>query len=179
MTVTNPDRRTRVPVRRVPALRTGIVRLPISLDDAGRRGLTRREIEVLTLVAAGCTKQQVSRALGIAPHTVAGHLARIYRALGARNAAHAVALAHGSGAMSARWQPPVGSAMSRRERQVLAGLAHGLTSAQMAWCLSLSSETVKTHLQRIYRKLEVRSRANAVDAAIRCRLLAVVLEPRG
>jgi len=165
----------------VPALKPGLVRLKVSLDDSARRELSEREIEVLTLIAAGGTKGEISRELGIAPRTVASHMSRIYRALGARNAAHAVALAHGSGTIQlpARRQPVPGPAMSRREREVLAGLAHGLTSAQVAWCLSLSSETVKTHLRRIYRKLEVSCRANAVDAAIRRRLLAVVLEPRG
>ncbi|MFL6115229.1 MAG: response regulator transcription factor [Catenulispora sp.] len=164
-----------------PALKPGLVRLKVSVDDTARRELSEREIEVLTLIAAGGTKGEISRELGIAPRTVASHMSRIYRALGARNAAHAVALAHGSGTIQlpARRQPVPGPAMSRREREVLAGLAHGLTSAQVAWCLSLSSETVKTHLRRIYRKLEVSCRANAVDAAIRRRLLAVVLEPRG
>ncbi|MBW8805817.1 MAG: helix-turn-helix transcriptional regulator [Catenulisporales bacterium] len=164
-----------------PALKPGLVRLKVSVDDGARRELSEREIEVLTLIAAGGTKGEISRELGIAPRTVASHMSRIYRALGARNAAHAVALAHGSGTIQlpARRPPAPGPAMSRREREVLAGLAHGLTSAQVAWCLSLSSETVKTHLRRIYRKLEVSCRANAVDAAIRRRLLAVVLEPRG
>lgn len=161
-----------------PIPRTGLVRLRVSADDARRRALSEREVEVLTLVAAGSTKHEIARQLGIAPRTVASHMSRIYRALGARNAAHAVALAHGCGAIVAPRQPPA-PMVSRREREVLAGLAHGLTSAQVAWCLSLSSETVKTHLQRIYRKLNVSCRANAVDAAIRRRLLAVVVDTGG
>ncbi|NUR25857.1 MAG: helix-turn-helix transcriptional regulator [Catenulispora sp.] len=177
MTITNAERRNGGPAQ-MPAVKPGLVRLKVRGDDSRRRELTYREIEVLTLIAAGSTKYEVARRLGIAPRTVASHMSRIYRALGARNAAHAVALAHGSGAISARLQSPP-PYISRRERQVLAGLAHGLTSAQVAWCLSLSSETVKTHLQRVYRKLEVSCRANAVDAAIRRRLLAVVVEPGG
>jgi DNA-binding CsgD family transcriptional regulator len=114
----------------------------------------------------------------MAPGTVASHMARIYRALGARNAAHAVALAHGSGVISARSLPPA-PFVSRRERQVLAGLAHGLTTAQVADCISLSSETVKAHLRHVYRKLGVGCRANAVDTAIGRRLLAVVLDTGG
>ncbi|GAA2002026.1 helix-turn-helix transcriptional regulator [Catenulispora subtropica] len=177
MTITSAERLNGGPAQ-IMHLRPGVVRLRVAADDSQRRELTLREIQVLTLVAAGGTKYEVSRQLGIAPRTVASHMSRIYRALGARNAAHAVALAHGSGAIPSRLQPP-GPFVSRRERQVLAGLAHGLTSAQVAWCLSLSSETVKTHLQRIYRKLEVSCRANAVDAAIRRRLLAVVVDTGG
>ena len=161
-----------------PTVRTGLVRLRVSADDTRRRSLSQREIEVLMLVASGGTRDDISRELGMAPGTVASHMTRIYRALGARNAAHAVALAHGCGVMSARPEPPA-PFVSRRERQVLAGLAHGLTSAQVAVHLSLSIETVKTHLRRVYRKLDVTSGANAVDTAISRRLLAVVVDING
>lgn len=154
---------------------TGLIRLRVSTDDARRRPLTHREIQVLTLVAAGGTREEISRSLGMAPGTVASHMARIYRALGARNAAHAVALAHGVGVIAP--QPlPAAPFVSRRERQVLAGLAYGLTSAQVALSLSLSNDTVKTHLRRVYRKLDASCGANAVDAAISRRLLAVVID---
>ncbi|WP_049871605.1 response regulator transcription factor [Catenulispora acidiphila] len=161
-----------------PVMRTGLVRLRVNPDDTRRRSLSEREHEVLMLVAAGGTRDDISRELGMAPGTVASHMTRIYRALGARNAAHAVALAHGCGVLSARPEP-LAPFVSRRERQVLAGLAHGLTSAQVAFHLSLSIETVKTHLRRVYRKLEVTSGANAVDTAISRRLLAVVVDTNG
>ncbi|MEY9908119.1 DNA-binding CsgD family transcriptional regulator [Catenulispora sp. MAP12-49] len=161
-----------------PVVRTGLVRLRVSADDAQRRALTPREVEVLSLVAAGRGRDEISRRLGMAPDTVASHMSRIYRALGARNAAHAVALAHGCGVMALRPGPQTPT-VSPRERQVLAGLAHGLTSEQVAVHLSLSIETVKTHLRRVYRKLGVTSRANAVETAINHRLLAVVVDTSG
>lgn len=161
-----------------PVVRTGLVRLRVSADDAQRRALTPREVEVLSLVAAGRGRDEISRRLGMAPDTVASHMSRIYRALGARNAAHAVALAHGCGVMALRPGPQTPT-VSPRERQVLAGLAHGLTSEQVAVHLSLSVETVKTHLRRVYRKLGVTSRANAVETAINHRLLAVVVDTSG
>ena len=40
-----------------------------------------------------------------------------------------------------------------------------LTEAQMAEQLFVSRNTVKTHLKGVYRKLEVSSRAEAVDRA--------------
>lgn len=158
-----------------PEVRTALVRLRVRADDAHRRALSAREIQVLTLVAAGGTRDVISDQLGLAPGTVASHMVRIYRALGARTAAHAVALAHGTGVIAARPLPPA-PFVSRRERQVLAGLAHGLTSAQVAMHLSLSGDTVKTHLRRVYRKLGVSCGANAVDSAIGHRLLAVVID---
>ena len=60
-------------------------------------GLTRREVEVLRLVAAGKTNRQVAADLGLSPHTVARHLANVYakRGLVSRTAAAAFALRTG------------------------------------------------------------------------------------
>ena len=57
--------------------------------------------------------------------------------------------------------------LSQRESQVLALLADGLSNRLIASELVLGEETVKTHLRNIYRKLEVRDRAQAVVIAIR------------
>lgn len=170
-------------------MRTGLVRLRVSAEDTERRALSRRELQVLTLVADGGTRDVISEQLDISPGTVASHMTRIYRALGARNAAHAVALAYGSGVLPYQAPLPVqphlqplpqqGPTVSRRERQVLAGLAYGLTSEQVAVYLHLSIETVKTHLRRVYRKLDVNCRANAVDRAIRSHVLAVIVYTDG
>lgn len=57
------------------------------------RKLTRREIDVLGLLADGETAAGIAAALGIALQTVRSTEKLAYRRLGARNAAHAVALA--------------------------------------------------------------------------------------
>lgn len=44
----------------------------------GPAGLTRREVEVLALVARGRTNRQIARELGIAPKTVGRHVEHIY-----------------------------------------------------------------------------------------------------
>jgi DNA-binding CsgD family transcriptional regulator/predicted transcriptional regulator len=68
---------------------------------AGRRrasdGLSAREVEILTLVAAGCTDRQVAERLHLSPHTVATHLRRMRERLGCRSRAALVrsALARG------------------------------------------------------------------------------------
>ena len=59
------------------------------------------------------------------------------------------------------------SRLSRREKQVLGLLVHGLTSEDIARALVLSRHTIRTHLQNILEKLEVHSRLEAAALAIR------------
>ena len=60
---------------------------------AGNRSLTPRETEVLRLLATGDSNSEIARRLGIAVHTVERHLANLYRKIGARGRADAVAYA--------------------------------------------------------------------------------------
>jgi DNA-binding NarL/FixJ family response regulator len=52
--------------------------------------------------------------------------------------------------------------LSRREREVLELLSGGYTNKEIAARLNLGVTTIHTHLERIYDKLHVRSRAGAV-----------------
>ena len=56
-------------------------------------GLSRREVEVLRLVAAGESNAAIARRLGLSPHTVERHVANIYRKIDARGRADATAYA--------------------------------------------------------------------------------------
>ena len=56
-------------------------------------GLSRREREVLRLLAAGESNRQIARRLGPSPHTVERHVANLYRKIGARGRADATAYA--------------------------------------------------------------------------------------
>lgn len=56
--------------------------------------------------------------------------------------------------------------LSRREREILSLAARGLSNLEIAERLFLSLSTVKTHLQSVYRKLEVRDRTQAILEAI-------------
>lgn len=55
--------------------------------------------------------------------------------------------------------------LTAREIEVLAAIAAGGTNREIARSLTVSEATVKTHLLRIYPKLEVRDRAAAVRVA--------------
>lgn len=56
--------------------------------------------------------------------------------------------------------------LTTREVEVLQLLAHGLTNAEIAQRLVISSRTVNTHLNTIYRKLQVSSRSAATRFAV-------------
>ena len=64
-----------------------------SLPTAKATALTPREREVLRLLPSGDSNTEIARRLGIAVHTVERHLASIYRKIGARGRAEAVAYA--------------------------------------------------------------------------------------
>ena len=61
--------------------------------------------------------------------------------------------------------PPELLSLSKREMEVLSYLALGRTDDQIAQSLFVSKSTVKTHLRRIYSKLLVSGRAEAVAIA--------------
>ncbi len=60
-----------------------------------------------------------------------------------------------------------------RERSVLALLAHGESNKGIAFQLSISEHTVKTHVANILAKLEARDRTEAVTRAIQKGLIQV------
>jgi DNA-binding NarL/FixJ family response regulator len=57
--------------------------------------------------------------------------------------------------------------LTRREREIVALVAQGLTNKQIAQALSISTATVKTHVETIIRKLGVSDRTQAAVWAVR------------
>ncbi|MCW2793906.1 MAG: devR 2 [Nocardioides sp.] len=67
--------------------------------------------------------------------------------------------------------------LSEREHQVLVLLADGLAATTIAERLFMSESTAKTHIARIYQKLGVGNRAQALVTAMRIGLLSSLRPP--
>ena len=69
-------------------------------------------------------------------------------------------------ALVSRVRLPAAEAPTRRELEVLAEVARGLSNAEVGRALHISEATVKTHLVRVFEKLGVSDRTAAVTRAI-------------
>ncbi len=69
-------------------------------------------------------------------------------------------------ARSAREGSEVRASLTPREYEILLLASRGLTMRQMATRLGISPRTVETHMAKLYRKLEVRTRVQAVSRAV-------------
>ena len=63
--------------------------------------------------------------------------------------------------------------LSPRQLEILQSLARGLTNREIAQQYSISADSVKTHITRIFNKLGVASRSEAVSIALRKHLLKI------
>jgi DNA-binding NarL/FixJ family response regulator len=57
--------------------------------------------------------------------------------------------------------------LTRRERQVLRHLAYGLDNSEIAAALSIGLETVKTHVHKLLRRMDLRDRTQAAVWAVK------------
>jgi DNA-binding NarL/FixJ family response regulator len=76
-----------------PSLTRAFIEEVQHVDRRPEAPLSRRETEILQMVAYGSTTKEVAHDLGISPHTVKTHLERIFEKLGANDRAQAVAIA--------------------------------------------------------------------------------------
>jgi two-component system response regulator DesR len=124
------------------------------------------ELRVLLISGAGRISPATARACG-----ASGFVPKDWPAADVARAVRMVALG------MALFEPtpaPEGGALtlSGREREVLERIAGGATNREIAGALHLSPHTVKEHTSALYRKLDVRNRAEAVQRAQRLGLLS-------
>jgi two-component system nitrate/nitrite response regulator NarL len=72
----------------------------------------------------------------------------------------------------------LGQQLTEREREVLALLVDGASGADIAERLSISTNTVRTHVQSVLTKLQVHSRLEAATFAVRHGLVAAPAQQR-
>jgi DNA-binding NarL/FixJ family response regulator len=124
-----------------------------------RLHLIRPGVRVLLISGAGQISPGAALACG-----ADGFVAKDSRGIDIVRAVHAIALGR-STFSDGPVDFPAGPGLSERERQVLALMATGATNREIARQLQLSPHTVKEYVSAVYRKLEVRNRAEAVQRA--------------
>lgn len=68
-------------------------------------------------------------------------------------------------------QVPTPQPLTRRQKEVLTGLASGAALTDIAVELGLTTETVRSHATHLYRRLGARNRAHAVIIAVRAGII--------
>jgi transcriptional regulator EpsA len=74
-------------------------------------------------------------------------------------------------AETAGLKPAVASLLTTREMEILKWLYHGKSNVEIGMILTISPLTVKNHVQKILRKLDVLNRTQAVGKALALRIL--------
>jgi two-component system response regulator DesR len=118
---------------------------------------------VLLISGAGTVSRSVARAAG-----ASGFVSKDWGAPDVVKAVRMVAL--GMEVFGPQADQPAPS-LTSREREVLEEIASGATNREIGQRLHLSPHTIKEHTSSIYRKLEVRNRAEAVKDAQRLGLI--------
>jgi two-component system response regulator DesR len=133
-------------------------------DISERLHLVCPDVRVLLISGAGRISPAAARACG-----ATGFVPKDWPAADIARAVRMVGL--GMSMFEPAEDAPAGPGLSAREREVLELVATGATNREIAALLHLSPHTVKEHTSALYRKLEARNRADAVQRAQRLGLL--------
>ncbi len=165
----------------VERTRPNVVTIGLSLPDgdgiavAGRMRASRPDLGIV-LLTASTEDSLLYRALdaGLSAYvTKAAPVAMVLAAIRHAAVAPTSFTTPGLAAALARRQNQ-GGLLSRRERQVLALMRDGISLPAIAGKLQVSEATVKTYVSRLYSKLRVNNRSQALMAAVNQGLLATV-----
>jgi DNA-binding NarL/FixJ family response regulator len=75
--------------------------------------------------------------------------------------------------ISARLREPSDSPLTQREREIVRHVALGLRNAEVATALGITEVTVKSHLNNVFQKLDLRDRVQLTWYAIRTGIVDV------
>ena len=86
--------RQKIVVKEAPAPTVEILQHPFAPDEKKREdlGITRREFEILGLIAQGMSNREIAEKLFVSENTVKTHSSRVFNKLGARRRTQAVQL---------------------------------------------------------------------------------------
>ncbi|WP_280276700.1 MFS transporter [Nocardia wallacei] len=139
-----------------------------------RPTVSRRETEVLALIAEGCADDEIATRLRISPGTVEQHLKNIRRKLGrarrpelpaaaVRAELPSAAATTERGAMPGSRNRRSGAIpLSERETEVLRLYTEGMTTAEIAAALGSATGTIRNHIRHIVYKTGADTRADLV-----------------
>jgi DNA-binding NarL/FixJ family response regulator len=154
--------------------------------------LSQRQLEILGLIAAGCTVVDIATALEISAHTVTNHKRHIFAKLNVHSRAQAAAEVTPTGRvvvmnslvragylvaaedvvrplLTGGGSPR--TTLTRRERDILASIARGHSVGETAHTLGIAIKTVHSLQRQLFSKLGARNR---LDALTRARTLGLV-----
>ena len=140
------------------------------LAEASARawGLAPREAEVFAFAGLGLSLPSIASLLGLSAGTVRTHLGKAYTKTAVRSRAAATSALldlvepTALGEAGRGLVPGEGGPLTRREIAVLRIAATGRTTSAIASVAGISTETAKTHLANVYRKLGVQNRSQAL-----------------
>ena len=167
-------------VAQVPALRpaavvvdAGLGLRPYGSDVAAELASRAPEVAVVMLVrraqSVGMVEAMESGALALVHRRCAPEelVAAVSAAIGGQNWVAAPLAGVLRGELLAEVSGERPPELSRRELEVLRGLATGATNAQIAGRLAISEHTVRNHVHSVTRKLGVANRTDAVATGLR------------
>ncbi|CAG4903935.1 response regulator transcription factor [Paraburkholderia saeva] len=132
--------------------------------------LTKRELQILALIAQGKNSYQIAGELEIAAFTVRKHRSNITRKFNLHTTAQLVSF-------SIKYSSPQiaipsdiditqPDSLSKREKQILHTLSLGLTGKEIARNLGISPRTVGKHIENIKLKTQAQSLAALMKLSV-------------
>jgi len=158
-----------------------LVLLDVAMPDLGGPETARRLVAAhpganVVMLAGGADHDQLAQAMAggargyltkdVSVEELCAALAHVVVDAGVHRVSNGTHATNGRAAL-----PPIDPPLTERERQVLDGMSRGKTNNEIGRELFLSEDTVKTHARRLFRKLGVNDRAQAVALGFRSGLV--------